>query len=103
MKVCYKSIWQDLIADGIARAMEEFDLDGVYLDGVGDVVGCVNTHHGCGYVAPDGSVHPTYPVRATRKLLERIYRIVKSHQPDGQVCKVIFLGNSWQDTGPVLF
>ena len=98
MKVCYNSIWQDLIADGMARAMDEFDLDGVYLDGVGDVVGCVNTHHGCGYVAPDGSVRPTYPIRAVRKLLERIYKIVKSRKPDGQVK----LHQSGQMIAPVL-
>ena len=96
--VCYNSIWQDLIADGMERAMREFDLDGLYLDGVGDVAGCTNTYHGCGYTAPDGSVRPTYPVRATRKLLQRIYRIVKSHKPDGQVK----LHQSGQMIAPVL-
>lgn len=96
--VCYKSVWQDLVADGIARAMDKYDLDGVYLDGVGDVSPCVNTHHGCGYVGPDGSVRPTYPLLATRKLLQRIYKIVKSRKPEGQVK----LHQSGQMIAPVL-
>ena len=96
--VCYNSVWQDLIADGIARVTEEFDADGVYLDGVGDVGACVNTYHGCGYVAPDGSVRPTYPILARRKLLERIYKIVKSHKPEGQVK----LHQSGQMIAPIL-
>ena len=98
MKVCYNSVWQDLLAHGIARAMQEFDLDGVYLDGVGDVVPCTNSQHGCGAAAADGTVRPTYPIRATRRLLQRIYRIVKTYKPDGQVK----LHQSGQMIAPVL-
>ncbi|UCH36567.1 MAG: FAD-dependent oxidoreductase, partial [Armatimonadota bacterium] len=56
-KVCYRSVWQDFLAHGIARLMADYDLDGVYLDGTADPFdGCVNRKHGCGYVAADGSV-----------------------------------------------
>ncbi|MFH0962461.1 MAG: glycoside hydrolase domain-containing protein [Planctomycetota bacterium] len=96
--VCYNSIWQDLLADGIAAAMDDYDLDGVYLDGTGDVLGCTNTHHGCGYVAPDGSVRPTYQILPTRTMLERIYRIVKSRKPDG----LVKLHQSGQMIAPIM-
>jgi len=96
--VCYESVWQDLVADGIARAMDEYGIDGVYLDGVGDVGSCFNLYHGCGYVAQDGSVRPTNHLLATRKLFERIYKIVKSRKPEGQ----IKLHQSGQMVAPVL-
>ncbi|MCE5219173.1 DUF6067 family protein, partial [bacterium] len=43
------------------------------------------THHGCGYVNPDGSIGTTYSIFATREMMKRIYTIVKHHNPRGQV------------------
>ncbi|MBO3803026.1 MAG: hypothetical protein JTT11_04000, partial [Candidatus Brockarchaeota archaeon] len=83
--VCYRSVWQDFLAHGIARLMDEFGVDGVYLDGTGNPQRCVNIQHGCGYVRPDGSVAPSYSIWATREMMRRIYTIVKSRKPDGQV------------------
>jgi hypothetical protein len=71
------------MADGIARAMDEYDLDGVYLDGTADTWECRNTKHGCGYVKPDGSIGSTYPIFATREMMKRIWMIVKSRDPNG--------------------
>jgi len=96
--VCYNSVWQDLVAEGIAEAMDEYGFDGVYLDGVGQGGGCINTHHGCGYIAPDGSLRPTGTLLVSRKLLERIYKIVKSRKPEGQVK----LHHSGQMAAPLL-
>jgi hypothetical protein len=83
--VCYRSQWQDFLAQGIDRIMSEFGIDGVYLDGTSEPWGCANRRHGCGYVRPDGSVAPTYPFFATRRMMKRIYTIVKDHNPAGQV------------------
>jgi hypothetical protein len=83
--VCYRSAWQDFIADGVDRLMREYDIDGVYLDGTSEPWGCANTSHGCGYRRPDGSIGQTWPMFATRSMMRRIYAIVKSHKPDGQV------------------
>jgi len=66
--------------------MDEYDVDGVYLDS--DTIlwnGCANLTHGCGYIAPDGRVVPTYPVFANREFMKRIYTMVKTRKPDGQV------------------
>ena len=83
--VCYRSHWQDFLCDGIAKLMEEYDIDGVYLDGTSEPWGCRNQRHGCGYVKPDGSVGTTYPIFAVRQTMRRIYTIVKKHNPNGQV------------------
>ncbi len=83
--VCYASAWQDFVAYGIDKAMTKYDLDGVYLDGVSSPWQCNNTEHGCGYEKTDGSIAGTYPILGARDVLRRIYAIVKSHKPDGQV------------------
>jgi len=83
--VCYESAWQDYLADGIAKAMDTYDLDGVYLDGTANPWKCRNTWHGCGYLRPDGTIGDTYPIFATREMMKRIWTIVKSRKPDGMI------------------
>lgn len=83
--VCYRSPWQDFLAEGITRMMDEYDIDGVYLDGTEYPFACRNQRHGCGYRRPDGSTAPTYPFFAVRRLMQRIYAIVKTRKPNGLV------------------
>jgi hypothetical protein len=83
--VCYESPWIDFMADGIAKMMDEYDIDGVYLDGTAAPWACANQAHGCGYVAPDGTVRPTYGIHGARNMMMRIYNIVRSRKPDGLV------------------
>jgi len=83
--VCYNSKWQDFMADGIAKMIDEYDIDGVYLDGTANPWGCSNTLHGCGYEKPDGTMGTTYRIFATRDMMRRIYTLVKTRKPDGQV------------------
>lgn len=84
-RVCYRSEWQDFVAAGIARLMDEYDIDGVYLDGTGLPIKCHNRHHGCGYEKPNGSVEGTFAIFDGRETVRRIYTVVKSRKPDGQV------------------
>ena len=83
--VCYRSVWQDFIAHHLQKLVEEYDIDGVYLDGTSEPWGCANQKHGCGYVRPDGSVGQTFTFFDTRSMMKRIYTIVKAHDPEGQV------------------
>lgn len=83
--VCYRSVWQDFLADGLDKELTEYGTDGVYLDGTSEPWGCRNVHHGCGYVKPDGSIGTVYPIFDTRAMMKRIYTIVKAHNPRGQV------------------
>ena len=97
---------QDAIVYNLARRLDAYGDDGVYLDGTGvHMKSCQNTSHGCGYrpakgatsvhgtvafdqtargsSGEDGPVYPTYPVFADRELLKRIYIAVKKRRPDG--------------------
>ena len=84
-RVCLNSPWQDLLTDGIARVMDEFDVDGVYLDGTEYPFGCCNTEHGCGHTRSDGSIAQTFPIFSARSAMRRIYEIVKSRRNNGHV------------------
>jgi hypothetical protein len=82
---CYRSAWQDYVAWAIAQTMDKYDMDGVYLDGTSQPWGCENLGHGCGYIGRDGALHPTYDFFAAREMMKRIYTIVKTRKPGGQV------------------
>ena len=86
-RVCLKGAWQDWLVHGVARLMDEYDIDGVYLDTTACVrgEGCTNALHGDGYLRPDGTRAPTYPVFATREAMKRLYTVVKTRKPDGLV------------------
>lgn len=96
--VCLRSVWQDFLVSGMAKALDDYDADGVYLDGTELPFGCVNTLHGCGTARPDGSVAPTYPIFGVREAMRRIYEVVKSRDPDG----VVNVHNSTCMTTPTL-
>jgi hypothetical protein len=82
---CYASAWQDYLAWAISRTMDEFDVDGVYLDGTANPWACGNRGHGCGYIGDDGKLHQTYPFFEVREMMKRIYTIVKTRKPHGLV------------------
>ena len=83
--VCLNSPWQDFLLDGLDKQLTEYGNDGVYLDGTSEPFGCTNTHHGCGYRRPDGTIGPTYPFFAVRRAMKRILTIVRRHNPKGLV------------------
>ena len=58
--VCYRSAWQDFIAAHLQKLVEEYGIDGVYLDVTSEPWGCRNTLHGCGYKRPDGSIGASF-------------------------------------------
>ena len=76
--VCYKSGYKRILLDGIARLMDEFHFDGVYLDGTYALARCMNESHGCGYRDAKGILHLTYDVYSKREMVEELYEIVHS-------------------------
>jgi hypothetical protein len=81
--VCLKGVWQDALVAGVARLMDEYGVDGIYLDSTCSPWGCTNELHGCGYRRPDGRLRPTYPVFAVRDAFKRLYTVVRRRKPDG--------------------
>ncbi len=84
--MCAKSMaLQDAYIHSLAKRMDEYGDDGVYLDGTAAIVSCQNMLHGCGYRTEDGSIRPTHPVFGVREFMKRIYTVVKGRRPDGVV------------------
>ena len=75
---------QDAYLHSLARRLDVFGDDGVYLDGTASSPPCNNLAHGCGYM-DGGFLRSTYPVFAAREMMKRIYTIVKSRDPDGLI------------------
>lgn len=71
--VCYRSEWKDRLVEGMLGCIDQFDFDGVYLDGTACPWGCVNEKHGCGYTGSDGKRHATYPLFDVRDIMRKIY------------------------------
>jgi len=84
-RACRRGPWQEWALATTAQCMDEYDTDGVYLDGTTIPEACMNHLHGCGYVGDDGRRRPTFPVFETREFLKRLYTVVKSRKPDGHV------------------
>jgi len=76
-RVCYNSKYADLFINGIAKLMDTYNIDGVYLDGTSRLNYCTNTNHGCGWYDENGELHGTYAVKAVQNLFERLYKTVK--------------------------
>ena len=75
-QVCQKSDWSEFFTAHIEKLLDEYDFDGVYLDGTTYVRPCLNTAHGCGVYDPEGKLHVTYPVWGTRKTMKKLYEII---------------------------
>ncbi len=82
---CQRGPWQDFLVDGVAHLMDEYDVDGVYLDTTTVPFPCRNELHGCGYRDADGKAEIAYPVFSVRDNIRRIYTAVKQRKPDGIV------------------
>lgn len=76
--VCYNSPISEEFANGLEALVDEYDFDGVYLDGTGMVWNCQNTAHGCGYYDKNGVLHSTFPITGVRNLMKNLYNIFES-------------------------
>ena len=74
--VCYNSDYADFLVDGILKVMDTYHTDGVYLDGTDYPRECFSTEHGCGWYDSRGQLRGTYPLKAIRRMLQRLYREV---------------------------
>jgi hypothetical protein len=75
----------DYYVAGTAWVMETFGMDGIYTDGIATAAASENLHERAGYRDENGNVHATTPIFGVREGMKRLYRVVKSHEPDGLV------------------
>lgn len=73
---CPASSYADWLVWAVDRAMEDYDLDGVYIDNAGPYY-CSNAAHGCG-----GERGRTYPYFATRELQKRLWAVIHGRKPE---------------------
>ena len=86
----------------VERMMDEYHIDGVYLDGTIIPRYCDNVEHGCGWYDKSGKLHGTYPVHAVRNTFKRLYDIVESrggmiyvHLPNPNFTSLGFTHLAW--------
>ncbi len=82
---CWQSHYKNLWLARQARLIDEYDIDGFYLDGSEWPLWCENRHHGCGYVRRDGKIGQTCNIFATREYMKRLYVLCKTRKPDAQI------------------
>ncbi len=74
--VCPAGSYTDWLVWAVDRIMEEYDLDGVYIDNPGPYY-CSNPEHGCGTRGAR-----THPYSANRELHKRLWNVVHGRKPD---------------------
>ncbi len=82
---CWQSHYRNLWLARQARLIDEFDIDGFYLDGSEWPLWCRNRHHGCGYTREDGKTGDTCNIFGTRDYMKRLYVLCRSRKPDAQI------------------
>ncbi|MCX7886488.1 MAG: DUF6067 family protein [Verrucomicrobiae bacterium] len=102
--VCYRSHYRDFLLQGVRSALERYGYDGLYLDGTTEPWACCNERHGCGYRAGDGSLKPTYPIFAVRKLMHGLAAairprggLINAHQSTCCVTPTLAFADSYWD------
>ena len=77
MCICYgDDEYRERFVSEVTSIIEEFDLDGIYIDSALTARSCYNHLHGCSYVDAEGKRHPTNAFMSVRKLLKPIYEFV---------------------------
>lgn len=76
LRVCQSGPWGEKFVEGVKRIVEEFDLDGLYLDCMYGAFECGNLEHGCGFIE-DGEIVETFTSEGVRKTVKGLYRFIQ--------------------------
>lgn len=82
---CLNSYWKNHFIYTITKMVDDFGIDGVYLDTTTVPHLCENTNHGCGYIDEKGELQPTMPIFEIRDTLQRLYIEMKKRNPDAVI------------------
>lgn len=74
--------YADYLAAGVKYIMEKLGFDGIYTDGFTRVSQTANLRY-AGYTDDDGKIVGTWPLFGCREAMKRLYKIVKSINPNG--------------------
>ena len=79
--ICPASNFTDYIAWQIDDLIRNGGLRCVYVDSLG-AINCANPLHGCGYIDENGNQQLTWPVRAVRNYMKRLYSMLHANGRD---------------------
>ncbi|MBM4049290.1 MAG: hypothetical protein FJ279_29685, partial [Planctomycetes bacterium] len=82
---CWQSPYRNLWLARQAKLIEDYGIDGYYLDGSEWPLWCQNQRHGCGYVRRDGKIGQTCNIFGTRDYMKRLYVLCKTRKPNAQI------------------
>lgn len=82
---CLNSYQSGHFIDTIVGMVDDFGIDGVYIDTTTVPHLCKNTVHGCGYVDENGKLQCTMPVFAIRDTFQRLYVAMKKRNPNAVI------------------
>ena len=77
----YTAQWQNFMIHYLKSLIEEYDIDGFYLDGSFHTYRDMNQYHGAGYVDRDGVLRPSYQIWELRQWMRRMRTVAESVKP----------------------
>jgi hypothetical protein len=77
----YTAQWQNFMLHYLKALIEEYDIDGFYLDGSFHTYRDMNQYHGAGYVDRDGVLRPSYQIWELRRWMRRMRTMAESVKP----------------------
>lgn len=102
--VCYNGGYADVLLQRVCRAMDVYGADGIYTDGTYVPWECANEEHGCGWRDSEGRLHPTFPILAVRRTVQRLYKevhrrggIIDTHQSSCCLMPTLSFADSYYD------
>jgi len=76
----HSEAWRDFITWKIARFIEEFKVDGIYID-CWEPYPCLIEDHGCGWRDAEGRLHGRIPIRDMREIVRRVRAVFAEKRP----------------------
>ncbi|NLE28647.1 MAG: hypothetical protein GX629_03115, partial [Phycisphaerae bacterium] len=74
--------WQNYLIYLVEKLITDYDIDGLYFDGLAYAVKDMNRWHGAGYFDENGTLHPTQQVVETRNYFKRIRNVGNKYKDD---------------------
>lgn len=71
--ICQNSAMAKELPQAVAWLMDEYHIDGVYLDGTAIPFPCANTSHGCGWHDREGKLQASFPLSGIRQVMRELY------------------------------
>ena len=76
--------WRDFIAWKLAKFVEEFEVDGIYVD-CWNPNSCLVEDHGCGWRDAQGNLFGRFSILGSREIVRRVREILTDRRPDAHI------------------